>query len=115
MKKFLLLVSSILLFPYWSWATPAFVGYATNDVNGNGLHGTTDVSYTVQHNGALLVVAASLSDTVTTTVTSSGETWTRDVHATNPVGDSLDIHSAVNVSAGSKTIHVASSSSRAIQ
>jgi hypothetical protein len=98
-----------------SWAAPAFVGYATNDVNNNGLHGTTDISYTVQHNGALLVVAASLSDTVTTTVASPGEAWTMDVHASNPMGDSLDIHSAVNVSAGPKTIHVSSLSSRAIR
>lgn len=99
----------------FSWAAPALVGYGTNDPNANGLYGTTDFTYTVQHNGALLVVAASLSDTLTTTVTSPGETWTLDAHAVSSYGDSVDIHSAVNVSAGAKNIHVASSSTRAIR
>lgn len=115
-----LLFLTILFFALFGWghfasAAPALVGYGTNDPNANGLYGTTDFTYTVQHNGALLVVAASLSDTLTTTVTSPGETWTLDTHAASSFGDSVDIHSAVNVSAGTKNIHVASTSTRAIR
>lgn len=119
-RKLKLFFLTILFFALFGWghfasAAPALVGYGTNDPNVNGLYGTTDFTYTVQHSGALLVVAASLSDTLTTTVTSPGETWTMDAHAVSSYGDSVDIHSAVNVSAGAKTIHVASSSTRAIR
>ena len=61
--------------------------------------------------GSFLVVITSLSVANSTTVTSPGETWIKDVHSQTlpPItGDSLEIFHAANVSAGSKTLTITS-------
>jgi hypothetical protein len=93
-----------MIFALPAFANPAFIQKAVNSPNGEhpeyfDINGVSE--------GSFLVVVIRLTDAGTTTVTSTGLSWTRDSHYTNPSnGITIDIHSAPNVSAGTHTINM---------
>ena len=91
-------------------SVPAFVNYMTHTVTDYPSYPATSTSFTYSNvqQGNLLVVAVSLSSTGTATVSSSGETWSHDVHHVNSAGvtNSLDIWSLPNANSGNKTINI---------
>lgn len=94
---------TIILSSFSAWAAPALVKYQT----GFGYPKTQiQINFTNVQQGSLLIVAVRLSTTGTSTVTSPGMVWTRDLHQAHKVGLSLDIHSSPNVSAGSHTLTI---------
>jgi len=111
------------------FAAPTFVRVAaklsTNDPPQGGLEplkgqGMLTVSGVTAGNFLVVITSLSVGDVnIPTTVTSSGETWIRDLHSYTQggiTGDSLDIFHVANVSAGSKTITITSpQTSRALR
>jgi hypothetical protein len=110
MKKILLISLLFLLPPTLAWSAPAFVNYTTHTCTNTPCYpsSSTSFQYSNVQQGNLLVVATSTSSTGTCTISSSGESWSHDIHAVNSSGvtDSLDIWSLPNANGGNKTINV---------